>query len=257
MGVISSFVEGFWIPFRAVLLILSNRKLFLWSIVPLVISIILEAVLWGSVLAPARDWVTIHFRNWLLGVFGSPQNHPDVQDVAQWIVTKLVELFLLTALVILFASLVNIVALPFNDFVARATEEALSPPLSYPRVEGFAREAHLMLIDGGKNVFALFGLVACIAVGWVPVLNFIALVMAWFFITFQYISYPQTRRGVGTFGAIQSLLFNPGLTIGFAIPISLGLTVPILGIFVPTIAVVGGTMVFAAMERRAKGVLKA
>ncbi|NDC36714.1 MAG: hypothetical protein EBZ48_01535 [Proteobacteria bacterium] len=249
MRVISDLISGLLIPLRAIRLIADTPKLLLWCCLPFVISVTVYYLLWGTLLAPLRDSIGMAFEGWLTRVLGQSQ-FATLGSIAQWLVNAVVTLLLFVTMIFSFAWVSNLAALPVNDFVAQATEQALTPPLPRPQSGGFRHETRLLLIDLKKSLISLLGLVVCLVVGWVPIVNLLAIVTAWLLLTYQFISYPQTRRAVGARQGFIALLKNFPISLGFGIAISVGFSIPLLSVFMPPIGVVGGTILFAKLQSR-------
>jgi uncharacterized protein involved in cysteine biosynthesis len=204
--------------------------------------------MWGSVLSPLRDSIESSLTGWFSGLLGHGQA-ATMGSAAAWIVGQLVGIFFFIVMIFSFAWVANLIALPVNDFVAQSTERSLTPPLTRPEAKGWGEELGLIWIDFKKSIIALLGLLTCLAIAWVPIINILVIVIAWLLLTYQFVSYPQTRRAIGARRAFLELFRNLPLCVGFGMTISLGLTIPIISIFVPTIGVVGGTVLFSRMKQ--------
>ena len=247
MSFISAFLFGFTTPARALGLMLRNRRVFFWALLPIVISIVVYSVLWGAVLAPVRDWIALQFQGWLAGVMGR-DTLSGLQDAVQWAIRMIVQLIFFVTMIFTFAWVANIAALPVNDFVAQAAEQALRPPLARPEPAGWKHELKLLWIDLKKNLLSLIGLLLCLSVSWVPIMNMGALVVTWLLLAYQFVSYPQTRRAIGARQAAVEIARNFWLALGFGVAMSIGLSIPIVSILVPTLGVIGGTILFSEMK---------
>lgn len=247
MRFFAAFTTGLLIPLRALGLIVSTPRLLLWCCLPFALSVGVYILLWGQLLAPARTWVELASQGWLAGVLGQSQ-FSALGSAAQWIIHTVVTVLFFITMLISFAWVSNLAALPVNDFVAQATERALTPPLERPQSVGFWHEARLLWIDLKKSILSLVGLLICLSVGWVPIFNLFAIIIAWLLLTFQFVSYPQTRRAIGARQGMLSVIKNFPLTLGFGLSISLAFSLPILSVFVPPIAVVGGTIIFSKLR---------
>jgi uncharacterized protein involved in cysteine biosynthesis len=249
MRVIGDFLSGAITPFRAVALIAKTPRLFLWCLLPFSISVLVYFLLWGNVLAPLRDSIEIAFQGWIAGLLGHNQ-YSTLGSAATWVVGVAVSLLFFVTMLFSFAWVSNLAALPVNDFVAQATERALVPSLQRPSGgTGLRHELHLIWIDATKSFLSLAGFLICLSVGWIPIVNFAAVVIAWIFLAYQFVSYPHTRRGIGAReGLIEMLKYFP-LSVGFGATIAIGFSIPIISVFVPPVAVVGGTILFSKMRR--------
>jgi uncharacterized protein involved in cysteine biosynthesis len=248
MNPLSQLLIGITTPFSAIALIFRNPRLLLWCCLPFLISLLVYGFMWGSILSPLRDSIESDLNGWFSGLLGHGQA-ATMGSAAAWIVGQLVGIFFFIVMIFSFAWVANLIALPVNDFVAQSTERSLAPPLTRPEANGWGEEIRLIWIDFKKSIIALLGLLICLSIAWVPIINILAIVIAWLLLTYQFVSYPQTRRAIGARRGFVELFRNLPLCIGFGMGISLGLTIPIISIFVPTIGVVGGTVLFSRMKQ--------
>ncbi len=96
-----------------------------------------------------------------------------------------------------------------------------------------------------KAVAATCVTIMALIFSWIPVLNLFAFALAFLLITFQYISYPQTRRGIGFREGARFLRLHPFACLGFGLSVSFLFAIPVVSAFVLPVAVVGGTLLVA------------
>lgn len=230
-----SFWFGFTLPLRSLRLILAHSRLIAWSALPIALTLVLYSYLIRSLNSSLKSALTHSF----LTLGWSPHG---ITAAILFLITKLT-LFLLGAFS--FSVVAAMMASPFNDFLAESSEYFSEPRLTKVPRSGFAAKLRLISIDLLKTVAAGIITLAALVFSWVPILNGIAFVLAVLLITFQYISYPQTRRGQGILSGIGFLWNHFYASFGFGLAM-LGLfAVPFLSSFCLPLAVVGGTLLFA------------
>ncbi len=155
-------------------------------------------------------------------------------------------LWMVAALTFVFTS--SIVASPFNDILAERTEKFTEIPLPHVAGKTLKQHAYLIGIDVFKTVITFSVTVFAIVFFWVPVLNIFAFILAFLLVTFQYISYPQTRRSIGLRQGAKFLWCHIYACAGFGAVLSFLFAIPFLSSFVLPLAVVGGTLLVARAQ---------
>lgn len=240
---VQSFFYGLWLPFQAGRLILGNRKLLLWSAIPFVLTIILS--IYG--VAQLKAFFMSVGMQYLTGLGVGPDSF-----TAQAAVFVFSLLSILLA-IISFSFLAGVLASPFNDFLAEATEPhaALPPPPADAATWGFRLKT--IAIDAVKTAavtaLQLFSLVLTFIMIWVPILNVLLLLLTFLLLTFQFVSYPQTRRGEGLVVGIRFLWRHKFACVGFGITIGSIFALPFVSGFALPLAVVGGTLLYGRAQQ--------
>ncbi len=237
---IYSFFYGLFLPFRATKLILKNRSLLLWSTIPFALT--LAVSIYGvATLKTYLVGLGMHY----LGLYGFAPESLTAQ--AAIILFKIV-LFVLAA--VSFSFLAGIIASPFNDFLAEATEPHVRPALpNLPEVsKKFSFRAKAIWIDIIKTIVVtglqIFTLILAILVIWIPGLNVLLMCLTFQLLTFQFVSYPQTRRGEGLGQGLKFLWNYFFACAGFGATIGTLFALPFISGFALPIAVVGGTLLY-------------
>jgi uncharacterized protein involved in cysteine biosynthesis len=241
---VASLVYGLTLPLVALRLILRNRALLLWSALPIALTLALSVwgVAWmkGKLAAAAMTWMNAH---------GYAEGSLTVQ--AALIFLQII-LFVLAA--VCFSILAGIVASPFNDLLAEATERKSSPPLpALPAEMGsFRAKVRAVWIDIVKTIAVGILQLGLIFVGlvafWIPGLNLIPFALAFWLLAFQFVSYPQTRRGEDLRVSARFLREHLFATFGFGAAIGTLFSIPVVSAFALPLAVVGGTLLFARAQ---------
>ena len=226
---------GITLPYKSVRLVFTNSSLFLWSVLPIVLTFVLYvygiSVLQEYVIGLFQSYIT----NWGFG----PESF---LGKTLMFFTKIF-LWVIAALTFAFAS--SIVASPFNDVLAEKSEKFGCPPLPPVTDKSFKQFVRLIGIDLIKTVATAFAAILAVLFSWVPILNLVAFVIAFLLLTFQFISYPQTRRGIGLRKGSKFLWDHMYSSIGFGATLAFLFAIPFFSSFILPIAVVGGTLLAA------------
>lgn len=235
---VQSFFWGFKLPAQALKLILQNRALLILSLVPILITLLLSIYIMGSLSDAGTEWIR---------AFLSSKGWNDLGWLT-WISELLVKILtlLVGGLIFIFAS--SIVASPFNDFLAEKAEPLATPPLPKAPSTGMGGQIRNILIDLGKTIAAATAGLLALLLSWIPIINFVTFAIAFLLITFQYVSYPQTRRGITLVQGLSFLWNHAYACLGFGACISLLVAIPLVSVLILPIAVVGGTLLVARAQ---------
>jgi uncharacterized protein involved in cysteine biosynthesis len=163
------------------------------------------------------------------------------QAVVLDIATRVV-LLIASALTFVIAS--TIIASPFNDWLAERTERVLG--MAPPPVQGskIAHTFRLMGIDISKTLAAGGAGLGALLLFWIPGVNAVAFFSSLLLLTFQYVSYPQTRRSIRLGQGLRYLLRYPFACCGFGLTLSFLFSLPIVAGVILPLAVIGGTVLY-------------
>lgn len=165
-----------------------------------------------------------------------------------WIMKALgnIMVFIIAALTFTFTS--SIVASPFNDLLAEKTEKFAHPPLSPIGPVSWTHHVRLIGIDLLKTLAATtVGLIALLF-SLIPIINILSFIAAFLLVSFQYISYPQTRRGTLLKESTKFLWNHTYACIGFGMTITFLFALPFVATVALPLAVVGGTLLVARAQ---------
>jgi uncharacterized protein involved in cysteine biosynthesis len=227
-----SLMAGAVLPWEAAKLIFERPTLLLWASLPLLITLVLYYYVIGGLTAMAQALVSGWFITWGL----------NPQGLVVWSLEIMAGLALALVAAVTFAFTSSVVASPFNDLLARRTERYATPPLPAAGEATAAQQMRVIWIDLFKAVAAGTASLVALLVVWIPVVNLISFASAFALISFQYLSYPQTRRGIGLGGGLLFLWRHAYACAGFGATISFLFAIPFLGSFALPVAVVGGTL---------------
>lgn len=232
---------GVTLPFQSAILILTRKKLLFLSILPLAMSITISV--WGTsaLKGYAVQWGT----HWLAQ-----------HGYGEGTLTVSAALFLINLIVwilaaISFSFLAGILASPFNDALAENTEKHTAPqiPLLPEESRTWAHQWKCIRIDilktGMVTSLQIFLIFSGLLLFWVPGLNIALGLTTFWLMTFQFISYPQTRRGEGLLRSFLFLLQHPFASLGFGVAVGTLFAIPMISAFTLPTAVVGGTLLYA------------
>jgi uncharacterized protein involved in cysteine biosynthesis len=235
---IKSFWYGLTLPIYAFTRIISKPKLIFWSILPIFVTLVLYSVLFSELQNQAR----LAVQNSLVPLGLDPHG---------W----LISILLISAKILLFfigaftfSMAANLVSCPFNDFLAEQTEAYATPPLLKVASSSITYRARLITLDLFRTLLAAGISLLALFFSWVPFLNFLALLLAFLDISFQFISYPQTRRGQGIGEGLHFLWKHTYACLGFGAIFTFLFSIPILSCLCLPLAVVGGTLLVARAQ---------
>ena len=131
------------------------------------------------------------------------------------------------------ATLVGTAAQPADTRCAYA--RAVNEHLSFEQI----------FIDIVKSIASAGVGIIALLLSWVPIVNIFAFALAFLLVAFQYISYPQTRRGIGLIDGAGFLRRHFFASVGFGTTVTILYMIPFLSSFMLPLAVVGGTLLVA------------
>jgi uncharacterized protein involved in cysteine biosynthesis len=252
LGRFASLKFGALLPFQAGWLILRTPRLLFWSFLPL--GITLALYVWGVQKAShaAETWLLHQLGDTLRGELGGFLGRIHEQ-AADWVFLVLkfslqLTLFIIGALTFSIAS--SLIASPFNDLLAEASEPHCEPALPPVKIAGVSGRLRLVLLDTIKTLAATLALLLAVLFSWIPGLNLAAAGVACLLASFQYLSYPQTRRSEGLLKSLSFLVRCPWASFGFGGVVTLGFALPLVSVVVLPMAVVGGTLLYAGGSHR-------
>lgn len=226
MNAISALMEGFsWLSRPGL------RK-FIW--IPLSINILVfSGATWGFFYY--LDGVMDHFlpeESWL--------------SYLRWILWPLLSLLFGIIVFYTFSLIANIIAAPFNGFLAAAVErmETGKEPDSGMTL---AQEAWATVgQEIRKAVFFIVRAIPLVIISFIPVVNVVAPFL-WFAYSawvsyLQYMDYPMANHGIRFDVQRQRLKGKPVDTFGFGSLATLMMMVPILNLFAMPVTVIGATL---------------
>lgn len=232
------FFSGFFTPLKALGLIVRNKKLIGLSVLPVVVTAIIYAILLTFIIRFADTKLDA-----LISRTGLNQD-----NILYSVVHVLVAIVLILASVLTFSLVANLVATPFNDFLAEAAESFAQPPL--PPVPGmkFKERLRQIWIEFRKSLVVLLIAFFVFLFSLIPVVGLLGLLAAPMLLTYEFVSYPQTRRSYGIRKSLGFLSRNAAACFGFGLMCSLLFLIPFVSCFMLPLAVVGGTLLFAKCE---------
>lgn len=238
---IRSLLYGLTLPLRALRLIVSQRSLLAWSLFPLVLTLALS--IWG--VSWVKSELMAYGIHWLAGLGYSPES----LTVQAALIFLQIVLFALAA--ISFSFFATLFASPFNDFLSEATEPHCAPTLPKlpPEASRLRWKIRAVWIDIVKSFLVTTLQLILIGIGllasWIPGLNLIPFLLAFSLLTFQFVSYPQTRRGEDFRQSIRFLSRHSFASLGFGLSFGSLFAIPFVSAFALPLAVVGGTLLYA------------
>jgi uncharacterized protein involved in cysteine biosynthesis len=231
-----SFWFGFKLPAKSARLAVKKPVLLFWSAIPIALTVVTYRYLIRVLNNQAEAWMTGLF-NWL---------KLDSHHWAYHSLNFLSQAAIWAFSILTFGILATLVGSPFNDLLAESAETRVNPPLSSaPRLK-WAAKLRLIWIDLLKSSAAALMTVVTLLVSWIPVVNLASAIITLLLFTFQYLSYPQTRRQLGLLESAAYLWRYSYSCLGFGLAVSLGFAIPLVGFLTVPLAVIGGTWLFSA-----------
>lgn len=237
-----SLAYGFTLPLRAGRLILTKPSLLLWSLLPIAATLLIYVYVIMQAQDAAHQGLVHYFDAW-----GWKR-----EGWLAWSVIILIRVLLVMASALTFSLAATIVSSPFNDFLAEATEKWTDPPLTPAPTRAVLQKLKLIGLDVAKSLAATGAGILAILFSWLPGLNVIALIFTFVLLAFQFLTYPQTRRGLSLSASARFILRHVFSTIGFGAALALIFAVPFVACLGIPLAVVGGTLLFARAEAPAE-----
>lgn len=237
---VRSFILGFTMPAEALRLILSHPRLLAWSAFPCFITIVLQYYLFSTLQTSVGA-----FAVWLSGLMGLAST-----GILATLIVWLSKILLFILSILSFSFLASLVASPFNDFLAESTENYTTPKLPPVPKYTWTFKIRIIWMDVVKTLFSTAGLILALIFSWIPLLNFFSLLATFLLVTFQYVSYPQTRRGLTLVQGLGFLRRHFSASIGFGWAFALLFAIPLLNALILPLAVVGGTILVARTQQK-------
>lgn len=235
---VASFLYGVTLPLAALRLIFREKRLLAWSAAPIALTLALSV--WGVAFVKAK--LAAMGLHWLTGLGLA------ADSFAVKATTLFLQLVLFVLAAVSFSFFAGLVASPFNDFLAEAAEPFADPPLA-PAPAGLRGKVRALLVDLAKTAAVTALQIALVGIGvaalWVPGLNLLPFAAAFWFLAFQFVAYPQSRRGEGLGESIRFLGRHLCATLGFGATIGFLFALPLVSAFALPLAVVGGTLLYA------------
>jgi len=213
---------------------------------PLVVNILVFAGLGWLLFGQFEQW---------LGSIGWLDKRSDwwiisaLATVLKW-VAGLVLVFVLSYA---FTLLANVIGAPFNGLLAEKVEAYLQGSTIENASEGvlwslIKSVPGTLLSEIGKLLYLAVWMALLFLLHFVPVVNFVAPFLLFLFgawmIAVEYIDYPMGNNGHGFKAVRQTLRENRRMALGFGLPVSLLVMIPVINLFVMPIAVAGATALY-------------
>jgi len=224
-------VRHLWVGFK----LLSKPGVRAFVLIPLIINALLFM---GAIYLLSH-----YFGGWMEQLLGWL---PDWLSFIESILWLLFAMLVLVVVAFTFTVLANLIAAPFNGFLAEAVERHLTGREATPAQRSLMAEIGRSLVrELLKMRYYLPRLLGLVVLGFIPLLNSVspllwALFSIWM-MALQYLDYPMDNHGVA-FPAMRKLLAQRRLTtVGFGGSVLLATMVPVVNWVVMPSAVAGAT----------------
>ncbi len=207
-----------------------------------IIPFLLNLVVFAILMFIAADYFSL-FLNWLESLL------PDILSWLIWILWPIFFILTLFVFAFSFSIIANLIASPFNSYLARAVEEKLTG--TPPPESGLSLWAEVLLSiknELRKIIYYIAWAIPIVILSFIPIINIITPVVwvifgAWI-MSLQYLDYPMGNYSM-TFKNIRANLAEKRLlTIGFGGITIAATTIPIVNFLVMPTAVAGATILW-------------
>lgn len=209
----------------------------------LVIPLLLNLTLFLALIS----WGVRQFNYWMDRLM---PHLPEWAAFVEWLLWPLFALVVLLVLFFGFSIVANLIASPFYGFLAEKIAEQerglVSPPTSWQEIlmvipKSLGRECR-------KIVYYLPRLLALLLLTLVPVVNLVAspLLLAFgvWMMAVQYIDYQADNDQVGFMDMLRWMRGRRALSLGFGLPVYVGMLIPLVNLLVMPSAVAGSTLLW-------------
>ena len=209
----------------------------------LVIPLLLNLTLFLALIS----WGVRQFNYWMDRLM---PHLPEWAAFVEWLLWPLFALVVLLVLFFGFSIVANLIASPFYGFLAEKIAEQerglVSPATSWQEIlmvipKSLGRECR-------KIVYYLPRLLALLLLTLVPVVNLVAspLLLAFgvWMMAVQYIDYQADNDQVGFMDMLRWMRGRRGLSLGFGLPVYIGMLIPLVNLLVMPSAVAGSTLLW-------------
>lgn len=226
---------GLSLPFQSAKLIVGDRRVLGLALLPFLLGLGLSAWLGHAI----HDLMMAQATALLARVGFDPAGF--LGTILSWVAG----LFSFFGMALLLPFVSSLAAVPFNDFLAEATETRADPPLPPAPAPNMGQRLALIWMDLVKTALALAIMIPLLLLSFIPGLAIVCFPLMWLLFTFQTLSYPQTRRAEGIGAAFGFLKTHLAASLGFGLVHGALGILPFVSALVPPLAVVGGTLLYA------------
>ena len=231
-------------------LLLCTPRLWLYALPPVILSFAAIGFLFTWIRAKIELW----FLLWLSARFGGwLAEHVSIGSFVYGVMNFISWSLTLIATTLAFSWVYLLLAIPFADPLAEATEKTLGILPDAQIGPSFLRRTFIDILKTFVTILLqLATLGITIIFFWVPGIQVVAFIANAYLLAFQYLSYAQTRRGLGVGASLRLLSDRPFVTFAFGATAAAVLFVPYISAFLTPIAIVAGTVLFARLEGRGR-----
>lgn len=231
------FISGFRYTFSGFGLIF-KPGIRLYVLIPLLIN----TVLFAGVITYGAHWLNEFIESFLTGWW----------EWLRWLLWPIFVVVALTIVFFCFSILANLIASPFNGFLAEATEiyitgNAQQESAGLGQLPGEIKKA--IISESRKFLYFIVRAIPLIILFFIPLLNFAApflwfLFGAWM-LTLEYVDFPMGNHGI-LFPDIRKILKSRRqLAFGFGLGVMLLTFIPVINFITLPVAVCGATRMWA------------
>lgn len=227
-------------PFTGLKLLFSNRTLFLYSLVPILLSTALYVLMAILVYNYYGDLLSLVVKD------------PDtiLRKILYWFVFVFFMIFTLGFFIFSFTVVGSIILAPFSTLIARKVYH-IKTDLILPDKKGFIKQNLASFgLELKKMVLVFIPILLFYVIGFfVPVLALVALILGSWAVTYQYMDYIMEEKNLTLGDRVKLLLRHPVNSFMFGFIASFMVSVPILGLICIPSSVAGATVLFTEYEQ--------
>ncbi|NOX27427.1 MAG: sulfate transporter CysZ [Gammaproteobacteria bacterium] len=232
------------------LILKPNVKRFM--LIPLAINIALFALVIAIGYSYTSDLIlllTTRIDDWIISLPGWLWWLGSLVSSLQWIIWPLFVLSLLLFFFFFFSMLANLIAAPFNGFLAEAVEQHLTGNKPNGDNVSLAKETILAMTHELRKIgYFLLRAAPLLLLFVIPVINvaapFLWLLFTSWMLAVEYIDYPMSNHRIAFKHQQQYHKQRRGLSLGFGAIVAFANSIPLLNFIVMPIAVAGATALY-------------
>jgi len=236
------FLYGLFYPIKSIDLLIKNKKILLYSIIPIIINLIIYTTLFIIIFQRFAK-----FTSNITGATSPESNWFNELLYIFLLITSLIIFLIITY--IAYTILGNIITAPFNEKISQLIERIITKRISNENVN-FWKDTFLSTWSEIKKIlFYCTVMIFIMLLSIIPLIGtfltlILGLIFTTFFNAFDYIDYPLARKYLRLREKIRIIFSNLQLTFGFGISITILLLLPLINSFLKPIFVVSGTSLY-------------
>ena len=247
------FVSGFIHVFEAFDVVFSKPSLFLYFIVPFIISMFVLVLLIFFGITSLIEYVP--------GLFNLGDNDGFLYQFFYIFVSIIVVLMVIFLAGYSFIAIVKVFCAPFNDLLSEKIEIMKNPHYKEPEnaFQHFMSNLFPTIIEELKKISVfLTGYIIIVSLSLIPFINFVSpfilVIYSAIVLSIDFVDYSMARRRMKLKEKINFFKANKAEMLGFGTCVFLMFSIPIVNIFFIQVAVIAATLLFVKKEEELNSV---